>query len=280
MVELEPGIRADFHTHSTASDGTLAPAELVLESARRGLSHIALTDHDTVAGLSEALAASHEHGVMVIPGVELSARVERGELHILGYGIDHRDNTLLERLEWLREQRRSRATRMVQQLAEAGITLDPGSLPEVGAGQSIGRPHVARALVASGHASDVQDAFNRYLVEGKPGYIPSARLEPREAIALIRGAGGIAVMAHPFSLPGFEQKLPELQDAGLTGMECYYGEYTPEQRHELARIADRLGLMPTGGSDYHGPAFREGRDLGSVDIPDDAVRRVLESTGV
>lgn len=277
MVECSPAVRADFHTHSTASDGTLAPAELVLESVRRGFSHIALTDHDTVGGLAEALDAAARHELTVIPGVELSARVDYGELHILGYGIDHHNEQLLAQLGHLRDQRLSRASRMVERLEDAGIRIDPDTLPAVTEGHSIGRPHLARALVASGYATDVPDAFDRYLVWGRPGYISSARLEPEEAVALIRTAGGIAVMAHPFSLPGFEEHLPGLISAGLVGLECYYGEYSPEQREQLAGVAERFQLLPTGGSDYHGPNFREGRDLGSVEIPQAVCQRILDA---
>lgn len=273
-------MRADFHTHSTASDGTLAPAELVLESVSRGLSHVALTDHDTVAGIAEAVDAAAIHSLTVVPGVELSAHVDEGELHILGYGIDYQNRGLLDRLEMLREQRRTRATRMIERLASAGIVIGPDTLPGVEVGHSIGRPHLARALVASGYAADVQDAFDQFLVWGKRGYIPSAQLEPVDAVGLIRDAGGIAVMAHPLSLPDFEQMIPELIDAGLGGLECYYGEYPVQQREELAGVADRYSLMPTGGSDYHGPNFREGRELGSVEIPDDVSRHILDVLGM
>ncbi len=208
--------------------------------------------------------------------MELSARVDRGELHILGYGIDHRHAALLDQLDRLREQRRTRAARMVERLEAAGITIDQDTLPAEVDGHSIGRPHLARALVASGHATDVQDAFDRYLVWGRPGYIPSAQLEPVDAVGLIKAAGGIAVMAHPVSLPDFEQMLPQLIEVGLGGLECYYGEYSEQQRATLAGVADRFGLIATGGSDYHGPNFREGRELGSVEIPDEVSWRILD----
>lgn len=277
MVEEQNALGADFHTHSTASDGTLAPGELIEESVRRGLSHVALTDHDTVAGVAEAVTAGQRLSVAVIPGVELSAHVRRGELHILGYGIDPAHPKLLEQLERLRDARTSRAATIVERLAEHGIQIEPDELEQREPGESVGRPHIARALVSAGHAKSVQEAFDVYLTPGQPAYVPSALLEPQDAIRLIRESGGLAVMAHPFSVPDPDVLAPKLVEFGLAGLECFYGEYTPAQRAALAELAERHGLLKTGGSDYHGPAFREGRELGSVRLPVDVIEAFLDA---
>lgn len=273
-------IRADFHTHSTASDGTLAPAELIEESARQGLLHVALTDHDTTGGVTEAVEAGKGHGINVIAGIEFSAEVERGELHILGYGIDPEHAGLQERIERLRQLRVSRAERILDRLRELGIDLDPSTIQTEHADDSVGRPHIARALMAAGVVQSVSEGFDRFLGRGKPAFVDKQLVEPSEAIQLIHSAGGLAVVAHPLSLPNPLEVLARLVQHGLDGMECYYGEYDDAQRGALAAMAADLELIPTGGSDYHGPAFREGRDLGAVDIPEDVVRRLLGALGI
>ena len=272
-------LKADFHTHSTASDGTLAPEELVVASAHRGLSHIALTDHDTTGGLAEASAAGHEHGVVVIPGLEFSAQVDAGELHILGYAIDHEHAELQRTIEALRMSRMGRAGRILDKLDDLGIHIDRGILVQ-DSDDSVGRPHIARALVEAGVVASVGEAFNRYLGSDKPAFVDKDLIDPLKAIPLIEAAGGFAVMAHPLSVPDVRAILPGLIEAGLVGLECYYGEYDEHQHLELSGLAAEFGLLITGGSDFHGPAFKEGRDLGSVDIPTDVVRGMLERAGL
>lgn len=269
--------RADFHTHSTASDGTLAPAELVAESARRGLTHIALTDHDTTSGVVEALDAGRRAGVTVIPGVELSAAVQRGELHILGYGIDPEHRELQSTLEELRQTRQQRADRILERLREIGVDLPADALERAGATESIGRPHIARALIEAGVVASISEGFDQYLGWGRPAFVPKPLLPPADAIDLIRSAGGIAVMAHPYSAREFQRIIPELVAVGLGGIESYYGEYDDVQRSTLATLARERGLLATGGSDYHGPGVREGRELGSVTLPDEAIAALLEA---
>jgi predicted metal-dependent phosphoesterase TrpH len=268
--------RVDLHTHSTASDGSIAPAALVQEAARRGLSLLALTDHDTTAGLPEALNAGREHGLPVVPGIELSTDTnEVGELHLLGYGIDPDHAELQAALEAFRRESAARLLRIIARLRELGINLPDEVAHPSHDTHSVGRPHIARALVASGVVGSVQEAFATYLGKGRPAYIPRSKATPEEAIRLVRAAGGLPVMAHPLTLPDYAARLPELIRSGLAGLEAYYGEYTEQQRDELARVAARHGLLATGGSDYHGENFKAGRELGSVHVPEPMVRRFL-----
>lgn len=271
--------RADFHTHSTASDGLLAPAVLVQESAQRGLNVVALTDHDTTRGIADAVAAGNQHGVRVLPGIELSAAIRRGELHILGYGIDPNSIELQSQLARMRQERRERAESMVESLAALGIPLPGDVLSGVAEDESIGRPHIARALMDAGVVESVSGGFDRYLGYGRPAYVPKPMISASTAIALIRDAGGVAVMAHPYSAPEFRELLPGFVDAGLAGIECYYGEYSDERRSALAAIAREYRLLATGGSDFHGHGYREGRELGNVDLPQDAIDALLVALG-
>lgn len=267
--------RADFHTHSTASDGTLAPADLVYQASRRGLTILALTDHDTTLGLAPAMAAAADLGIRLIPGIELSTDVEHGEIHILGYSIDPADATLQTTLATLRQARESRIDRMVAQLRSIGITLNRDAIQPNTPGGSIGRPHVARAMVDAGYVESVPEAFARFIGNGRPGYVPSQRLTPAEAVRLIVAAGGLAFHAHPLTSPLFPGNLDDLIAAGLAGLEAYYGEYTPSQCKRLAAIGRAHGLLLSGGSDYHGDQLKHGRDLGEVDIPDRVTQVLL-----
>jgi 3',5'-nucleoside bisphosphate phosphatase len=277
--EVERPLRADFHTHSTASDGTIAPDELVHEAARRGLTHLALTDHDTVRGVHDAVRAGLNMDVHVIPGIELSVEIDRGELHILGYGIDPDNQKLLSTLTELRETRSTRAERILKRLADLGIELDPELLVREHPEDAIGRPHIARGLVEKGVVDSVSDAFDRFLGPGKPAFVSRSLISPRGSIDVIREAGGIAVMAHPHSVPQLDKILPVLVELGLSGLECYYGGYNRSEQEALAVQADTFGLIPTGGSDYHGPGPREQRELGSVDIPRSVIYGFLAAVG-
>lgn len=265
-------IRVDLHTHSTWSDGLLSPTVLVEEAASRGVGALALTDHDTVAGIPEARAAGERLGVEVVPGVELSTSLGRGgEIHLLGYFIDIGDATLLAQLDEYARARAERMERMIDRLLRVGAPIDPERVREIAGHGTVGRPHLARALIEAGHAADLSDAFDRYIGGGRPAYVPRPRVDPGDAIALVRGAGGVAVLAHPFSVGGVEPVLDRLVPAGLAGMEVEYGEYGPEDREILREIAARRGLIATGGSDYHGPDRRAARELGSVPVTLDAV---------
>lgn len=279
---MEPGAaRADLHTHSTASDGTLTPADLVRQASRRGLTILALTDHDTTSGLAEAISTGEVLGVRVIPGIELSTDVRAGEVHMLGYGIDPGSEPLQEALTRYRQARLERAERIIARLRELGVDLPEGSVKASAGDASVGRPHIARAMIAAGYVQSVSEAFDRYLGNDKPAYIASERKPtPSEAIRLILAAGGLPVHAHPFTFECFPESLPELVEAGLAGIEVYYAEYSPERREMLALIAAEHGLLATGGSDYHGEKFKERRDLGSVELPTMALRRFLDRLDV
>lgn len=269
----------DLHTHSTASDGMNTPAELVEMASRRGLRFLALTDHDSTDGLDAALAAGERFGVTVIPGVELGTDVAAGELHVLGYFIDHRDEQFQETLRAFRASRQVRVRRIVAQLAQAGVEVDLAEVQALAPEGAIGRAHVARVLVRHGYANSLDDAFARYLLRGRPGYVARPRLSPVEAVALVRSAGGAAVLAHPLSVADLDGALAELVAAGLAGLEVFYAAYSDDERARLLRLAERHGLIPTGGSDFHGPGEREGRDLGSVAVPEDTVARLRDAAG-
>jgi len=257
----------DLHAHTTASDGLLTPAELIAEASARGLSVLGVTDHDTIDGLREAIAAGASLGVTIVPGVELSTEIDGRETHILGYYVNPEDGAFVAKLADLAAGRVRRIVRMVERLQELGYAIDLAPILVQAETGSIGRPHVARALVAIGAVGGVSEAFDRFLKPGKPGWVPRERFTPEDAVAMILANGAIPVLAHPFTTGDVAHALDRLIPAGLVGMEVFYGEYSPEQRAALLAIARDRGLLATGGSDYHGPAFKEGRDLGSVEIP-------------
>jgi predicted metal-dependent phosphoesterase TrpH len=269
----------DLHCHSTASDGILTPAELVTYASERGVSTIGLTDHDSTNGVAEAMAISAELGVTVIPGVELSSEIEGLQAHILGYFIDPASASLQREFAWMNRARRERIGRIVQNLNVAGIPIEAEDVFEEAGDGTIGRPHVARVLIANGYAESVSDAFAKYLTRGKPGYAVSEKITPEGAIIAINRAGGVAVLAHPWSTKDPAGAVARLAPAGLSGLECYYGEYAPDVRDGLAELARSYDLIPTGGSDFHGPGVKS-VDLGAVTVPPesvDALRDAAES---
>lgn len=268
-----PGL-IDLHTHSTTSDGTLSPGDLVREAARLRLATIALTDHDTVDGVPKAITTGRTIGIEVVPGVELGTSVERREHHILGYFVDVDDKSFLADLNELAARRRHRAATMVERLAAIGVTVPLAEVLELAGDGTVGRPHIARVLIAHGYVANIGEAFDRYLKHGRPAYVPRQPFSPEEAIALILRAGGVPVLAHPLSTGDPEVAMARLLPAGLGGIEVYYGEYDDVTRADLRALADHHGLIPTGGSDYHGPGYRAGRELGSAPVPPDTVDRL------
>jgi 3',5'-nucleoside bisphosphate phosphatase len=260
----------DLHVHSTASDGSRAPADVVEEAKRVGLAAIALTDHDTVAGIAEASAAGATHGVRVVPGVELSAVEGDSETHILGLHLaDTRD--LESRLVVLRDMRRSRAERMVARLNELGVRIALEAVFEQAAGGAVGRPHIARAMVAEGWAVDFRDAFDRYLGNGKPAFVPKDKLPVSDAIQLIHQAGGLAVLAHPAST-GTRERVAAFVALGIDGLEVRHPSHNPEDVARLSALVDHFGLVPSGGSDWHGSGDGP-RTLGAMRIPGEWLSR-------
>jgi predicted metal-dependent phosphoesterase TrpH len=260
----------DLHVHSTASDGARAPAEVVQEAKRVGLAAIALTDHDTVAGIADASAAGAALGIRVVPGVELSAVEGDAETHILGL---HLSNTrdLEARLIGLREMRRTRAERIVQRLNELGVRIELPAVLDQSAGGAIGRPHIARAMIAEGWAVDFRDAFDRYLGNGKPAFVPKDKLPVADAIQLIHHAGGLAVLAHPAS-SGTRERVEAFVALGIDGLEVRHPSHTPDDAARLAALVDYFGLVPSGGSDWHGSGDGA-RTLGAMRIPADWLSR-------
>lgn len=246
---------ADLHTHSDKSDGTCAPPELIRRARQAGLSALALTDHDTIAGIAKAKEEAGRLGMEFIPGVELSSSYEDMELHILGLFINPKSRELTKTLEVMRETRKTRNERLAGRLRELGISIDKSELP--GGSTSVTRGHFARLLVDKGYCSSLSDAYNRYLGLGAPAYVPRDRLSTRQTISVIHKAGGFAVLAHLCQIkPAGKTSLPalvsDLKDMGLDGLEAYYPEYTRRQQEEYLEYADIFGLAVTGGSDYHG----------------------------
>ncbi len=211
--------RVDLHLHSTASDGLLTPSEVVRSALEAGLVAIALTDHDTVAGVEEAQRAAQGTGLEVIPGVEINSEGEWGDLHFLGYYVDPHDRFLRERLEAMREARLGRARKMVRKLAQMGMPLDWEEVRALAGGESVGRPHIARALLQRGYIASTQEAFDRYIGNDGPAYVPRLRLTPPEVIEAIHRAGGVAVLAHP-AHSGVVDRIPEFVALGLQGVEA------------------------------------------------------------
>jgi predicted metal-dependent phosphoesterase TrpH len=269
--------RIDLHTHSTASDGLLSPTELVRQAHEAGLDLIGLVDHDTTGGLAEAQAAGARLGVTIIPGVEINTDLRGGgEAHVLGYYISPDDPSLVASLGALRDARERRGERMADRLRDAGFNISWERVREL-AGGAVGRPHVARALIEAGYATDVSDAFARYLSKGQVGYIPRYKLAPEDAIHIIRAARGVPVLAHPSYVPNLEERvLPELAEVGLEGLECYYGQYDAATEGRLLALAKRFGLIATGGSDYHGPNMHP-TPLGGHYVPPKAATRLWEA---
>ena len=261
--------RGDFHTHSTRSDGLRSPADLVDLAASRGVRVMALTDHDTLDGLAEAEAAAARHpGFTLVPGVELSCDVPGTEVHILGYFIDRERQELRDQLDEFRRGRIDRARRIIEALERLGAPIEWSRVQELAGEASVGRPHIAQALLEAGHIESFDEAFERFIGRNGPAYAERPKLAPAEAIAMIRDAGGLAVLAHPSFTDDYPRVAGELAAAGLFGLEVYYKHYEPELVGELATLAGRLGLFALGGSDYHGIDRDDERLPGEIPLPD------------
>ena len=266
-------MRVDLHAHTTASDGSLTPSQLVDRARSVGLDVLAVTDHDSVDGIADAIAASAGTPLRLVPGVELSAVWEGHDVHMLGYFIDYEDAVLLSHLEDLRAARLRRAETIVASLREAGYDITIDEVLAIAAGGSVGRSHVARVLVNGGHAASVAEAFQQLLGRGCPFYIPKDVRSPLDVLGVVRAARGVPVLAHP-GVTRVDDLISSLVGAGLMGIEAYHAEHTPEQRDRYAWLARSLGLIATGGSDFHGTEAPR-QDLGSVDIPQSEVERLL-----
>ena len=259
--------------HSIHSDGEWEPSRLVRAARQAGLKAIALTDHDTLSGIGDAVAAGEEDGVEILPGVEISSWLD-ADLHLLGYGVDPENEGLSTALEECRNDRYDRAVRIVECLGELGMPIEMSDvLREAGEG-AIGRPHVARALAAAGHVGSIREAFDRWLGDGKPACIRKRRIEPDEAVSLIQRAGGVAVVAHPGTYGGPEI-LDPLREAGIDGVEVRHTLHGKKSEAAFTEYAESHGLLRTGGSDFHGPR-PNGPSVGSVSIPYEWVEEIRE----
>ena len=267
--------RVDLHIHSTASDGKLTPADVVREAAERGLTFIALADHDTVDGIAPALAAAESFpGLMVIPGVEISTDIPQGEIHVLGYFVDYTDPQLKAALDKFRNSRLKRAQGMVAKLEKLGIAIDWQRVQEIAGGSSIGRPHIAQAMLERGYIASMKQAFTDYIGRNGPAYVEREKMTPAEAVELILKAKGLPVLAHPLTAGDPEAMTIELKAAGLAGIEAYYDGYTPEEIKRLVGLADKHNLIATGGSDYHGLDPNE-TAIGGTEVPIASVERLI-----
>jgi predicted metal-dependent phosphoesterase TrpH len=268
----------DLHTHSTCSDGTLAPREVVELAASRELAGIALTDHDTTDGLPEAREAARDKGLEVLTGCELSAEHDGQPVHVLGYAFDPDEPVFAARRAWIRAGRVGRAERMVQRLRELGADVSLERVLELAAGGSVGRPHVARAMVEAGVVPDVGAAFlPEWIGTGGRAYVAKQAVTPVEGVELIRGAGGVAVLAHP-SIHAGARSVPEpviraMAEAGMAGLEVDHPDQPPEDRAHWRSLAAELGLEATGSSDCHGALY--GYRMGVCRTPQDVLERLL-----
>jgi predicted metal-dependent phosphoesterase TrpH len=273
----------DLHTHSRISDGSEPPRRIVELAVARRLAGVALTDHDTLEGLPEAMAAASGAGLPFVPGAELSVEWPGGAMHLLTYLITPGPGPLQDRLAELQASRKERTPKMVAALQGLGFDISVAEV-EAEAGEGVvGRPHMAQVLVDKGAVDGVAQAFDLYLAKGRPAYVERLRLDAAEAVRLTHKSGGLAVVAHPHTVAddaeGFESAFERFVDLGMDGVECYYGEYPPETRTRLAAMADHLGLIATGGSDYHGtykPGLELGVGRGDLSVPDEALT-ALES---
>jgi len=268
--------QVDLHIHSTASDGKFSPEAIVGRAAALGLTIIALTDHDSVDGIAPALEAAKAFPQLrVIPGVEISTDLPDGEIHVLGYFIDYTSEELGSALERFRSSRQRRAQGMTAKLRDLGINVDWQRVQEIAGEGSIGRPHIAQAMLEKGYIKSIRDAFNGYIEHGGPAYVEREKMTPVEAVALIVRANGLPVLAHPFTASDPEAMIIELKAAGLIGIEAYYNSYTADEINSLVSMADRHSLIATGGSDYHGLDDSAETGLGGVAVPVKSAERLI-----
>ncbi len=268
--------KVDLHIHSTASDGRYSPQEIVRKAAALGLEAIALADHDSIDGIAPALEEARQlKKPQFIPAVEVSTDVPTGEVHVLGYFIDYTSEEFTDALGRFRTSREGRAQGMVAKLADLGIHISWERVREIAGSGSVGRPHIAQAMLEKGYISAIKEAFDKYIARDGPAYVEREKMTPVEAVKLIVRSHGVAVMAHPFTIPEPEALIVEMKAAGLAGLEAYYNGYTSEDIGALLALAKNHGLIVTGGSDYHG--LDESREtlMGEVAVPVAVVSRLI-----
>lgn len=268
----------DLHTHSTASDGTLPAAQVVRLAARLPLNAVAISDHDSVGGITEALAEGQRLHLTVVPAAEFSALEGETSIHVLGYFIDHTHPALLTQLAALRDARVVRAEHIVGLLAADGFSVDFDDLLRATDGGSLGRSHIAAALVRAGYAHGLSDAFKRFVGREAPYFVAKSPVSVQEIVRIIHDAGGLAVVAHP-GISGVDGLLGAMVAAGIDGIEALHAEHTHAQRVFYSRMAAQHGLLVTGGSDFHGPHMA-GRPLGAGNVPDEILYRLADAAGL
>jgi len=270
--------RADFHLHSTASDGILSPAELVRLVYEQGVRVMALTDHDSTEGVAEARRAAAEYSdFTLIPGIEMGTDIPGGEVHVLGYFLEPDDPELRETLQRLRDGRRGRGERMVEKLRALGLDVTWEQVQRIAGEGAVGRPHVAQALLEKGYVSTVKEAFDKYIGRNGPAYAEREKMTPAEAVATIVRLGGVPCLAHPRDLADLDGLLAELKSAGLASMEVFYKDYDAEAVGRLLAAARNFDLIPLGGSDYHGIFGQEEPFPGGMysPLPDESIEALL-----
>lgn len=273
-----PRLIADLHVHTTASDGSDAPETVVVKAAALGLAALAIADHDTLEGVEEAIGAGARHGVEVLPAIELGSQLGDREVHILGYLVDTGHKEFLDRLSFFRDSRLKRALRMVEKLQRLGINLKLERVLEIAGPGSVGRPHIARALLEAGVVESMGQAFEKYIGNGRLAFEPRYKCSPSEAVRIIRSAGGVAVFAHP-GMAGCDQIIPSLAKEGLQGLEVYHPAHDSAVSEHYARICRQWGLLATGGSDYHGSSHREHNMLGEATVDYNVVLELKKLAG-
>ncbi|GKS64893.1 phosphatase [Nitrospira sp.] len=275
--------RLDLHLHTTHSDGSCTPTEVIGLAHQAGVTALAITDHDITSGIPEAIVAGEQYGIEIIPGVEISSLTGNSELHILGYFLDWQDTDLNQRFKSLRDSRHHRNPQIVDRLQRLGIDITYDEVRALAGSDSVGRPHIARALMNKGVVTSAKEAFDRFLGDGKAAYVPRDLPSPADAIRWIKDAHGLAVLAHPTWVKLADQPLAELvrrlKADGLDGVEVYYSTHAARQTREYLSLAQHLGLLVTGGSDFHGltkPDIEVGIGKGSLHIPTSLLPKMKE----
>lgn len=278
--------RIDLHIHTTYSDGTVSPSDVVTLAHQAGLKALSITDHDTTDGLPEGLKQASRLGIECLPGIEISSQFQGKETHILGYGLAWNDPTFQDRLLTLRQSRHARNPEMIQRLTDLGLSLTYDEVKAVAGSDSVGRPHIAQVLLSKGYVSGIQEAFSRYLGNGGAAYVPRDLPETTDVIAWIREVGGLAVLAHPTwihnSPLGVRQSCEKLKAGGLQGLEVFYGTHSSRETSEYLNLARRLDLLITGGSDFHGavkPDIAIGVGRGKLKVPDSLLDPLKQALG-
>jgi predicted metal-dependent phosphoesterase TrpH len=267
--------KIDLHIHSTASDGRYSPEEVVRKAAALGLTIIALADHDSTDGIASAQATALDFPELtVIPGVEINTDVPDGEAHVLGYFIDHENDELQAVLARLRNSRQERAQKMLAKMADLGIHIEWQRVQELAGSGSIGRPHLAKAMLEKGYITSFNEAFTRYIGRNGPAYVERTKITPAEAVALVLRSKGLPVLAHPLTVNDPEALVAELKAAGLVGLEAYYNNYTASETSQLVSLAHKHDLITTTGSDFHGLDSSGETMIGDIEVPQDVVKRL------